>query len=150
MSHVYTRLPQLTAAIEQVTEISHQLTERKNEAVAEITGTFEDLERALHQRKTSLIMDLENICNGKQKVGVTHVHRYVHACTRTQARAHTFNLQWICFLLHSSWFLPPLLPLSYNFVLSLRLLLLSISIHAGPAIPAVLPSTGEGSYSKQQ
>ncbi|KAM3868772.1 tripartite motif-containing protein 3b [Diretmus argenteus] len=65
---IHSRLPQLTAAIELVTEISRQLTERKNEAVAEITGTFEELERALHQRKTALVTDLENICSAKQKV----------------------------------------------------------------------------------
>lgn len=63
------RLPQLTAAIELVSEISRQLNERKNEAVAEITSTFEELERLLHQRKTALITDLENICSTKQKVG---------------------------------------------------------------------------------
>lgn len=62
------RLPQLTAAIELVSEISRQLNERKTEAVAEITSTFEELERALHQRKTALITDLENICSTKQKV----------------------------------------------------------------------------------
>lgn len=62
------RLPQLTAAIELVSEISRQLNERKNEAVAEITSTFEELEQALHQRKTALITDLENICSTKQKV----------------------------------------------------------------------------------
>lgn len=67
------RLPQLTAAIELVSEISRQLNERKTEAVAEITSTFEELERALHQRKTALITDLENICNTKQKVSyVSH------------------------------------------------------------------------------
>uniref|UniRef100_A0A667ZEU4 RING-type E3 ubiquitin transferase n=1 Tax=Myripristis murdjan TaxID=586833 RepID=A0A667ZEU4_9TELE len=65
---IRSRLPQLTAAIELVTEISRQLTERKNEAVVEITGTFEELERALHQRKSALITDLENICSTKQKV----------------------------------------------------------------------------------
>lgn len=62
------RLPQLTAAIELVTEISRQLNERKIEAVAEITRTFEELERALHQRKTALITEMENICSTKQKV----------------------------------------------------------------------------------
>ncbi|XP_063059408.1 tripartite motif-containing protein 3b isoform X1 [Engraulis encrasicolus] len=62
------RLPQLTAAIELVSEISKQLTERKNEAVTEINATFEELERALQQRKSALITDLENICNAKQKV----------------------------------------------------------------------------------
>ncbi|XP_012691265.2 tripartite motif-containing protein 3b isoform X2 [Clupea harengus] len=62
------RLPQLTAAIELVSEISKQLTERKNEAVNEINATFEELERALQQRKSALITDLENICNAKQKV----------------------------------------------------------------------------------
>uniref|UniRef100_A0A4W6FW18 RING-type E3 ubiquitin transferase n=1 Tax=Lates calcarifer TaxID=8187 RepID=A0A4W6FW18_LATCA len=65
---IHSRLPQLTAAIELVTEISRQLNERKNEAVADITSTFEELERALHQRKTALITDLENICSTKQKV----------------------------------------------------------------------------------
>ncbi|XP_036380627.1 tripartite motif-containing protein 3b isoform X2 [Megalops cyprinoides] len=62
------RLPQLTAAIELVNEISRQLTERKNEAVSEISNTFEELERALHLRKSALISDLENICSAKQKV----------------------------------------------------------------------------------
>lgn len=62
------RLPQLTAAIDTVNEISKQLTERKNEAVSEINSTFEELERALHQRKSALITDLENICSTKQKV----------------------------------------------------------------------------------
>ncbi|CAG00441.1 unnamed protein product, partial [Tetraodon nigroviridis] len=66
------RLPQLTAAIELVGEISRQLNERKSEAVAEITGTFEELERALHQRKTALITDLENICTTKQKAVPRH------------------------------------------------------------------------------
>ncbi|MGH0152251.1 UNVERIFIED_CONTAM: hypothetical protein FKN15_022037 [Acipenser sinensis] len=62
------RLPQLTAAIELVNEISKQLTESKNEAVSEISSTFEELERALHLRKSALISDLENICSTKQKV----------------------------------------------------------------------------------
>ncbi|MBN3280479.1 TRIM3 protein, partial [Polyodon spathula] len=62
------RLPQLTAAIELVNEISKQLTDRKNDAVSEISSTFEDLERALHLRKSALISDLENICSAKQKV----------------------------------------------------------------------------------
>uniref|UniRef100_A0A8D0AAR9 RING-type E3 ubiquitin transferase n=1 Tax=Sander lucioperca TaxID=283035 RepID=A0A8D0AAR9_SANLU len=62
------RLPQLTISIELVSEISRQLNEGKNKAVAEITSTFEELERALHQRKTALITDLENICSTKQKV----------------------------------------------------------------------------------
>lgn len=64
------RLPQLTAAIELVSEISRQLNERKNEAVVEITSTFEELERVLHLRKTALVTDLENICGAKQKVCV--------------------------------------------------------------------------------
>ncbi|TRY99256.1 hypothetical protein DNTS_022818 [Danionella cerebrum] len=62
------RLPQLTAAIELVNEISKQLTERKTEACLEIDVTFEELEKALHQRKAALISDLENICSTKQKV----------------------------------------------------------------------------------
>uniref|UniRef100_A0A673BFD2 RING-type E3 ubiquitin transferase n=1 Tax=Sphaeramia orbicularis TaxID=375764 RepID=A0A673BFD2_9TELE len=67
---IHSRLPQLTAAIDLVTEISRQLNERKNEAVTEISNTFEELERALHQRKTALITDLENICSAKQKVSL--------------------------------------------------------------------------------
>lgn len=62
------RLPQLTVAIELVNEISRQLMERKTEAVNEISCTFEELERVLHQRKTALITDLENIYSSKQKV----------------------------------------------------------------------------------
>ncbi|XP_034722353.1 tripartite motif-containing protein 3-like isoform X2 [Etheostoma cragini] len=65
---VRNRLPQLTAAIELVSEISKQLTERKNEAVTEISNTFDELEKALHQRKTALITEVENICSTKQKV----------------------------------------------------------------------------------
>ncbi|XP_072231121.1 tripartite motif-containing protein 3b isoform X1 [Leuresthes tenuis] len=65
---IRSRLPQLTVAIELMSEISRQLNERKCEAVAEITSTFEELERVLHQRKTALITDLENICSTKQKV----------------------------------------------------------------------------------
>nr|XP_043897439.1 tripartite motif-containing protein 3b isoform X1 [Solea senegalensis]XP_043897440.1 tripartite motif-containing protein 3b isoform X1 [Solea senegalensis]XP_043897441.1 tripartite motif-containing protein 3b isoform X1 [Solea senegalensis] len=65
---IHSRLPQLAAAIELVSEISRQLNDRKTGAVAEITGTFEELERALHQRKAALIADLESICSSKQKV----------------------------------------------------------------------------------
>lgn len=86
------RLPQLTAAIELVSEISRQLNERKSEAVAEITSTFEELERALHQRKTALITDLENICSTKQKASsVSHVHipsTCTHAGALASLRAH--------------------------------------------------------------
>lgn len=62
------RLPQLTAAIELVNEISKQLTERKNGAVTDISNTFDELEKALHQRKNALITEVENICSTKQKV----------------------------------------------------------------------------------
>ncbi|KAM8853476.1 tripartite motif-containing protein 3-like isoform X1 [Synchiropus splendidus] len=65
---VRNRLPQLTAAIELVNEISKQLTDRKNGAVTEISNTFDELEKALHQRKTALITEVENICSAKQKV----------------------------------------------------------------------------------
>lgn len=68
VSFVFARLPQLTAAIDLVNEISKQLTERKNEAVNEIGNTFDELEKALHQRKTALITEVENICSTKQKV----------------------------------------------------------------------------------
>lgn len=49
-------------------EISKQLTERKSQAVSEISSTFDELEKALHQRKTALITEVENICTSKQKV----------------------------------------------------------------------------------
>uniref|UniRef100_A0A8B9B9V3 RING-type E3 ubiquitin transferase n=1 Tax=Anser brachyrhynchus TaxID=132585 RepID=A0A8B9B9V3_9AVES len=62
------RLPQLAAAIGLVSEISQQLVERKNEAVSEIGSTFEELEKALQQRKGLLVRDLEAICGAKQKV----------------------------------------------------------------------------------
>ncbi|CAF88002.1 unnamed protein product, partial [Tetraodon nigroviridis] len=84
------RLPQLTAAIELVGEISRQLNERKSEAVAEITGTFEELERALHQRKTALITDLENICTTKQKAALLQGKEHIqNSCSFTeQALSH--------------------------------------------------------------
>uniref|UniRef100_A0A671WKU4 RING-type E3 ubiquitin transferase n=1 Tax=Sparus aurata TaxID=8175 RepID=A0A671WKU4_SPAAU len=81
---IRSRLPQLTAAIELVSEISRQLNERKTEAVVEITSTFEELERALHQRKTALITDLENICSTKQKAS--------YASTRS----HLQNMHSLC------------------------------------------------------
>lgn len=65
---VKSRLPQLTCSIALVTEISKQLIDRKNDAISEISGTFEDLEKALHQRKNTLIHDLEAICGAKHKV----------------------------------------------------------------------------------
>ncbi|MBN3273612.1 TRIM3 protein, partial [Polyodon spathula] len=86
------RLPQLTAAIELVNEISKQLTDRKNDAVSEISSTFEDLERALHLRKSALISDLENICSAKQKCHATICHLTSrsagshHYCCRTAFR----------------------------------------------------------------
>lgn len=98
------RLPQLTAAIELVSEISRQLNERKTEAVAEITSTFEELERALHQRKTALITDLENICNTKQKVSyVLHIQgaheggTHVFARRLSDAQTHTSILHFNTF-----------------------------------------------------
>ncbi|XP_061636871.1 tripartite motif-containing protein 3-like isoform X1 [Phyllopteryx taeniolatus] len=65
---VRNRLPQLTAAIELVSEISKQLTERKNGAVTEIDATFDELEKALRQRKSALVAEVDNICGAKQKV----------------------------------------------------------------------------------
>ncbi|XP_077579012.1 tripartite motif-containing protein 3-like isoform X1 [Stigmatopora nigra] len=65
---VRNRLPQLTAAVDLVTEISKQLTERKEGAVTEIQATFEELEKALRQRKEALVAEVENMCAAKQKV----------------------------------------------------------------------------------
>ncbi|XP_065496825.1 tripartite motif-containing protein 3 isoform X1 [Caloenas nicobarica] len=65
---VRSRLPQLAAAIALVSEISRQLGERKDEAVAEIGSTFEELEAALRQRRGLLVRDLEATCGAKQKV----------------------------------------------------------------------------------
>ncbi|NXI48316.1 TRIM3 protein, partial [Galbula dea] len=62
------RLPQLSAAIGLVSEISRQLGERKAEVVAEIGATFEELEVALRQRRGVLLRDLEATCAAKQKV----------------------------------------------------------------------------------
>lgn len=61
-------LPQLATAVELVSEISQQLAERKNDAVAEIGSTFAELEKALGQRKGLLVRDLEALCGAKQKV----------------------------------------------------------------------------------
>ncbi|XP_061537533.1 tripartite motif-containing protein 3-like [Phycodurus eques] len=65
---VRNRLPQLTAAVELVNEISKQLTERKNGAVTDINATFDELEKALRQRKSALVAEVDNICGAKQKV----------------------------------------------------------------------------------
>ncbi|XP_067420725.1 tripartite motif-containing protein 3 isoform X2 [Emydura macquarii macquarii] len=65
---IKSRLPQLTAAMGLVTEISKQLVERKNEAVGEIGSSFAALEQALQQRKGLLVRDLEAACGAKQKV----------------------------------------------------------------------------------
>ncbi|KAM4609580.1 tripartite motif-containing protein 3-like [Discoglossus pictus] len=65
---IKSRIPQLTSAIELVSEISRQLSERKTAAVSEICTAFEELERALQQRKSALLQDLETACVSKQKV----------------------------------------------------------------------------------
>lgn len=36
--------------------------------MTEISNTFDELEKALHQRKNALITEVENICTTKQKV----------------------------------------------------------------------------------
>ncbi|CAM9602170.1 unnamed protein product [Bubo scandiacus] len=64
---VRSRLPQLAAAVGLVSEISQQLAERKDQAVSEIGGTFEELEAALRQRRGVLVRDLEATCGAKQK-----------------------------------------------------------------------------------
>ncbi|NXX49855.1 TRIM3 protein, partial [Tricholaema leucomelas] len=65
---VRARLPQLSAAIGLVSEISRQLGERRAEAAAEIGATFQELEEALRQRRAALERDLEATCAAKQKV----------------------------------------------------------------------------------
>ncbi|KAM6140422.1 LOW QUALITY PROTEIN: tripartite motif-containing protein 3 [Pterocles gutturalis] len=62
------RLPQLAAAIALVSEISRQLGQRREEVVAEIGATFEELEAALWQRRGQLVRDLEATAGAKQKV----------------------------------------------------------------------------------
>ncbi|XP_077447858.1 tripartite motif-containing protein 3-like isoform X2 [Stigmatopora argus] len=62
------RLPQLTAAVDLVGEISRQLTERRDRAAAEIGAAFQELEGALERRKAALLADLESVCGAKQKV----------------------------------------------------------------------------------
>ncbi|XP_019386040.1 PREDICTED: tripartite motif-containing protein 3 isoform X1 [Crocodylus porosus] len=92
---IKSRLPQLTAAIGLVTEISQQLAERKNDAVSEISSTFEELERALQQRKGVLVRDLEAICGAKQKVLQAQLEalrqgqeNIVSSCTFTEQALH--------------------------------------------------------------
>uniref|UniRef100_A0AAQ6ALY2 RING-type E3 ubiquitin transferase n=1 Tax=Amphiprion ocellaris TaxID=80972 RepID=A0AAQ6ALY2_AMPOC len=62
---VRNRLPQLTAAIELVNEISKQLTDRKNEAVTEISNTFDEKKSIMfhisQSTLTSLLQGKENI-----------------------------------------------------------------------------------------
>lgn len=118
------RLPQLTAAIELVTEISRQLNERKMEAVAEITRTFEELERALHQRKTALVTEMENICGTKQKVA------------RARRLSVVFQRR------------PPRLVSGFRF-LRLTASCRSICLSAGPAGPAGLAPAGQGAHPEQ-
>ncbi|XP_025049506.1 LOW QUALITY PROTEIN: tripartite motif-containing protein 2-like [Alligator sinensis] len=92
---IKSRLPQLTVAIGLVTEISQQLAERKNDAVSEISSTFEELERALQQRKGVLVRDLEAICGAKQKVLQAQLEalrqgqeNIVSSCTFTEQALH--------------------------------------------------------------
>ncbi|KAM9292243.1 tripartite motif-containing protein 3 isoform 2-T2 [Gastrophryne carolinensis] len=68
LDSIKARIPQLTSAIDLVTDISRQLSERKSAAVTEICTTFEELERALQQRKSALLHDLEATSVSKQKV----------------------------------------------------------------------------------
>lgn len=107
MSH---RLPQLTAAIELVNEISRQLNERKTEAVSEINSTFEELERVLHQRKTALITDLENICSSKQKVHSIHLlacsYCFFGAGCAQQSCLIMYSVYSIIWLICSCFFFP--------------------------------------------
>lgn len=168
------RLPQLTAAIELVNEISRQLNERKTEAVAEITSTFEELERALHQRKTALITDLENICSTKQKVrSVLRIHIY-STCTHAGALAffghslsgaqtHTAILQANSRTSPATSHIPvntlqPADLMIFTFPLFLSssscsfvspFPLSSTYLSAGPASPAFISPPGEGTHPEQ-
>ncbi|XP_051882407.1 tripartite motif-containing protein 2-like isoform X2 [Pristis pectinata] len=74
---IKSRLPQLSAAIGLIHKICQQLTEHKDEAVGEVSRTFEELEQLLRQRKASLIQGLENICSSKQKVLQTQLQHLV-------------------------------------------------------------------------
>ncbi|XP_057268644.1 tripartite motif-containing protein 3 [Pezoporus wallicus] len=65
---VRSRLPQLAAAAALVSDISQQLLQRRDEAAAEIGGTFEELEAALRQRRGLLLRDLEAACGAKHRV----------------------------------------------------------------------------------
>ncbi|XP_074865713.1 tripartite motif-containing protein 3 isoform X2 [Carettochelys insculpta] len=65
---VRSRVPQLTAAIGLVSEISRQLAERKEAALGEISDSFAELGQALQLRKGLLVRDLEATCGSKQKV----------------------------------------------------------------------------------
>ena len=157
------RLPQLTAAIELVSEISRQLNERKTEAVVEITSTFEELERALHQRKTALITDLENICSTKQKASYAFTHNHKTrcvGCTCIFARnGHFTNRQRnpTCRMSHIPVNMPTLMvstsppsPSPPSLALLCPFFPSSPTyLSAGPAGPALVSPPGEGTHPEQ-
>ncbi|KAM6342059.1 tripartite motif-containing protein 3 [Podargus strigoides] len=62
------RLPQLGAAVALVAGLSRELEQRREAAAAEIGGAFEELERALRQRRGLLLRDLRDTCSAKQEV----------------------------------------------------------------------------------
>ncbi|XP_059819478.1 tripartite motif-containing protein 2-like isoform X1 [Hypanus sabinus] len=65
---IKSRLPQLNAAIELIDGICRQLTVNKDEAVGQVSRTFEELEQTLQQRKAGLVQGLESVCSSKQEV----------------------------------------------------------------------------------
>ncbi|XP_069737765.1 tripartite motif-containing protein 3 [Phaenicophaeus curvirostris] len=62
------RLPQLSAAAAQVSELSQELAGRRAAAAAEIAGVFSDLEATLRLRRGQLERLLDDTCNAKQQV----------------------------------------------------------------------------------
>nr|XP_032811464.1 tripartite motif-containing protein 2 isoform X1 [Petromyzon marinus]XP_032811465.1 tripartite motif-containing protein 2 isoform X1 [Petromyzon marinus]XP_032811466.1 tripartite motif-containing protein 2 isoform X1 [Petromyzon marinus]XP_032811468.1 tripartite motif-containing protein 2 isoform X1 [Petromyzon marinus]XP_032811469.1 tripartite motif-containing protein 2 isoform X1 [Petromyzon marinus] len=65
---VQARLPELDSAIGMVSEIAKQLLAQRDEALGEIRAAFDDLTKALEQRKSALVTDTEGLYTSKQKV----------------------------------------------------------------------------------
>lgn len=94
--------------------------------MTEISNTFDELEKALHQRKTALITEVENICSTKQKVSdLIHFkfdalkknHDISHFCTSSADFLHLLR----CFKLS--------LPLCFRAERTFRVAVTSQSMH---------------------
>ncbi|XP_035680696.1 tripartite motif-containing protein 2-like [Branchiostoma floridae] len=62
------QLPSIGEAIKNIAEISQHLATKKSDAEIEITSAFEELEKAISQRKTALFSELETVYSAKNQV----------------------------------------------------------------------------------